>query len=430
MRVLVIGSGAREHALAWKLRQSPRVRALFCAPGNAGTAAIAENVDIAPERIDTLRDFARAKAIDLTVVGPEQPLVLGIADAFARDGLRLFGPARAGAELEGSKAFTKEVLRRAGAPTARYHVCDDVAAAERAIDALGTPVVVKADGLAAGKGVVVCASAAEARQAVDAMMSRRIFGDAGKRLVIEECLRGEELSFMALTDGATVVPLASSQDHKRLRDGDLGPNTGGMGAYSPAPLLTPALEARVMDTIMRPVIAELRRSGIVYRGVLYAGLMVDDGVPSVLEFNVRFGDPECQVLLLRLRSDLTDLIDAVLDGGLAGCVPEWDARASAGVVLAAAGYPGPPEIGIAIGGLDAGAGARDCVVFHAATAQRDGRIVSNGGRVLTVAALGDDLASAVAHAYAGVARIDFPGAQYRRDIGHRALGARAREEST
>jgi phosphoribosylamine--glycine ligase len=429
VRVLVIGSGAREHALAWKLRQSPRVSAVFCAPGNAGTATVAENVDIAPERIDTLRDFARAKEIGITVVGPEQPLVLGIADGFERDGLRVFGPTRAGAELEGSKAFTKEVLRRAGAPTARYHVCDDAAAAYRAIDALGTPVVVKADGLAAGKGVVVCASAGEARAAVDQLMTRRIFGDAGRRLVVEECLRGEELSFMALTDGVSVVPLASSQDHKRLRDGDLGPNTGGMGAYSPAPLLTPALEARVMETIMRPVIAELRRSGIVYRGVLYAGLMVDDGAPSVLEFNVRFGDPECQVLMLRLRSDLVELIEAVLGGGLAGCVPEWDPRPSAGVVLAAPGYPGPPETGTPIGGLDAAAEA-ECVVFHAATARHDGRVVSSGGRVLTVAALGDDLATAVARAYAGVARIDFAGAQYRRDIGHRALGAAAREEST
>ncbi len=421
LRILVVGGGGREHALLWKLAQSPRAAALYCAPGNAGTEAVAETVAIAADRIDALLDFARARAIDLTIVGPEQPLVAGITDAFEAAGLRVFGPDRRGAELEGSKAFAKEIMARAGVATARYGVFDDADRAHRAVAELGTPVVIKADGLAAGKGVTVCGTPGEARQAIEDAMVRQVFGAAGRRVVVEEFLAGEEVSFMALTDGRAVVPLASSQDHKRLGDGDAGPNTGGMGAYSPAPLVTPALEAAVMDEIMRPTVAALWDAGIHYRGVLYAGLMVRDGRASVLEFNVRFGDPECQVLMLRLESDLVDLIEATLGGGLAGCVPAWDRRASAGVVLAAAGYPGDPVKGAPIRGLDARPSTDASVVFHAGTARRADAVVVNGGRVLTVGALGEGLADAVAHAYAGVARIAFDGMQYRRDIGHRAL---------
>jgi phosphoribosylamine--glycine ligase len=420
MRILVVGGGGREHALLWKLAQSPRVTALFCAPGNAGTPALAETVAIPIDRIEDLREFARAHAIDCTIVGPELPLVRGLADVFAAAGLRVFGPGRRAAELEGSKAFAKRVMERAGVPTAAHRTFDDAEAASAHARALGAPLVVKADGLAAGKGVIVCASVDEALGAIDAVMVRRSFGEAGRRIVIEEFLAGEEVSFMALSDGRTVVPLASSQDHKRLADGDRGPNTGGMGAYSPSPLVTPALERAIMDDIIRPTLATLAAEGIPYRGVLYAGLMVEHGHARVLEFNVRFGDPECQVLMLRLRSDLVDLIAAVLDERLAACTPEWDPRPSVGIVLAAEGYPGEPVHGAPISGLDA-APADGTVVFHSGTTRHRDEVVASGGRVLTVAALGDDLAAAVERAYAGVARVGFRGMQYRRDIAHRAF---------
>ena len=434
MRVLVVGGGGREHALLWRLRQSARVSALYCAPGNAGTAMLATNVPIAadrPDRVEALRDFAVRERIDHTIVGPELPLVLGIADVFAAAGLRCFGPSRAAAALEGSKAFAKEVMARAGVPTARHAVFDSAADAHRYVDEIGAPLVVKADGLAAGKGVTVCGERAEAHAAIDASMTRGVFGAAGRRVVIEEFLAGEEVSFMALTDGTAVVPLASSQDHKRLGDGDTGPNTGGMGAYSPSPLVTPALERAIMDEIMRPVVATFAADGIPYRGVLYAGLMVAAGRAKVLEFNVRFGDPECQVLMLRLRSDLLDLVGAVVDGGLAGHTPLWDRRVSAGIVLAAPGYPHEPVTGAVIRGLDAGgdadrhrepgATANDQqIVFHSGTARRGSDVVTSGGRVLTVAALGGDVAEAVARAYLRAATIEFSGMQYRRDIGSRA----------
>jgi phosphoribosylamine---glycine ligase len=421
MRVLVVGGGGREHALLWKLRQSPRVTALYCAPGNAGTSAVATNVPIAADAVEALRDFAVRERIDMTMVGPELPLVLGIVDMFSAAGLRCFGPSRAAAALEGSKAFAKDVMARAGIPTARYALFDAAADAHGYIDEIGAPLVVKADGLAAGKGVAVCGEVADAHAAVDASMVRGVFGAAGRRVIIEEFLAGEEVSFMALADGKAVVPLASSQDHKRLRDGDTGPNTGGMGAYSPSPLVTPALERAIMDDIMRPVVATFAADGIPYRGVLYAGLMVAAGSAKVLEFNVRFGDPECQVLMLRLRSDLFELVLAVTGGELAGYAPLWDTRASAGVVLAAAGYPHEPVTGAGIRGLT----ADDETVFHSGTARRDSDVITSGGRVLTVAALGDDIADAVARAYARVATIEFAGMQYRRDIGHRAGAAPA-----
>jgi phosphoribosylamine--glycine ligase len=421
MRILVVGGGGREHALLWKLAQSVRRPELFCAPGNAGTAELGENCAVAADDVPGLLALAASRRIDLTIVGPELPLTAGIVDAFTARGLRAFGPSRRAAELEGSKAFMKAVLARLRIPTAAHRTFDDHAAALRHLDAIGAPVVLKADGLAAGKGVLVCEDLATARAGLDEIMVRRAFGAAGAQVVIEEFLPGEELSFMALTDGTTVVPLASSQDHKRVGDGDTGPNTGGMGAYSPAPVLTPALEDEIMATIMHPVVAGLAADGIVYRGVLYAGLMIANGKPKVLEFNVRFGDPECQVLMMRLRSDLIDLVDATIDGTLAGCRPEWDPRPSAGVVLAAEGYPGEPARGDVIDGVGARAPSTERAVFHAGTARRGADVVTSAGRVLTACALGMDLRAAVANAYATVATVGFRGMHYRKDIGHRAF---------
>jgi phosphoribosylamine--glycine ligase len=421
MRILVVGGGGREHALLWKLAQSRRQPELFCAPGNAGTSELATNCDVAADDVAGLLALARERQIDLTIVGPELPLTAGIVDVFEAAGLRIFGPNRRGAELEGSKAFTKALLARLGVPTAQHRTFSDHQAARRYLDEIGVPVVIKADGLAAGKGVLVCDDLASARAGLDEIMVRRAFGAAGAQVVIEEFLPGEEVSFMALTDGRTVVPLASSQDHKRVGDGDTGPNTGGMGAYSPAPILTPELEDEIMETIMHPVVEGLAADGIVYRGVLYAGLMIKDGRPKVLEFNVRFGDPECQVLMLRLRSDLIDLIEAVLDGYLVGCLPEWDPRPSAGIVLAAAGYPADPAKGDVIHGLDRRNTSTESAVFQAGTTRRGADVVTSGGRVLTVGAVGTDLRAAVANAYAAVAGIEFRGMHYRKDIGHRAL---------
>jgi phosphoribosylamine--glycine ligase len=430
MRVLVVGGGGREHALVWKLAQSPRVETLFCAPGNAGIAAEAECVPIAADDLDALVRFARERRVDLTVVGPERPLTLGIVDRFADAGLRAFGPTAAAARLEGSKAFAKELLREERVPTALFDVFDDPDAALAYVRRIGAPVVVKADGLAAGKGVFICATVAEATAAIEDVMRGRRFGDAGSRVVVEEFLEGEEVSFMALTDGTTVLPLATSQDHKRALDGDRGPNTGGMGAYSPAPLVTPALEARIVQEIVEPIVRGLARRGIVYTGVLYAGLMVRDGRASVLEFNVRFGDPEAQVLLVRLRSDLCELVARTCERRLAGTTIAWDARAAACVVLAAEGYPGAIETGRPIEGLDALRDWRGGVVFHAATRRvADGRVVTDGGRVLGVTALGKTVPDAVAEAYAAVGKIAWGGMHHRTDIGHRALARAAGGES-
>ena len=418
MRVLVIGSGGREHALVWKLRRSPRVQALYCAPGNAGIAADAECVPIAADDLPGLERFAREAAIDLTVVGPELPLTLGLVDRFAAAGLRAFGPTAAAARLEGSKAFTKELCHQHHVPSAAFGVFRDPADATAYIREVGAPVVVKADGLASGKGVFICPTVAEATRAVDELMRGRVLGDAGTQVVVEEFLEGEEVSFMALSDGTTVLPLATSQDHKRVHDGDRGPNTGGMGAYSPAPAVGPALHERVMREIIEPVVHGLARQGTPYVGVLYAGLMVQGDRAKLLEFNVRFGDPEAQVLLVRLRSDLVDLLERATAGRLAGASVDWDPRAAVCVVLAAEGYPGAVERGRPIVGVDE---VTEAVVFHAGTRRRDGALVTDGGRVLGVTALGDTTRAAVEAAYGAAARIHWPGMHYRRDIGHRAL---------
>ncbi|MBI1816834.1 MAG: phosphoribosylamine--glycine ligase [Deltaproteobacteria bacterium] len=421
MNLLVIGGGGREHALVWKLRQSPRVRRIYCAPGNAGIGALAELLPIAADDIPALLAFARAQRIDLTIPGPELPLTLGIVDEFERHGLRVFGPTRAGAQLEGSKAFTKDLMRRCHIPTGFFGSFTEIDEAVRYIHEVGAPIVVKADGLAAGKGVIICQSVKDAEDAVSEIMRGKIFGDAGNRVVIEEFLEGEEVSFMAITDGQTVLPLASSQDHKRIGDGDTGPNTGGMGAYSPAPIVSAQLHDRIMREVMTPIVTGLRERGIVYKGVLYAGLMIHNGSPKVLEFNARFGDPECQALLLRLKSDLLTVLEAVVDNRLADIALEWDTRAAACVVLAADGYPGTYSKGQSILGLDRLRGWRDGVVFHSGTATRNGDIVTNGGRVLGVTALGSDIAAAVAEAYRAVKQIEWDGMYYRRDIGRRAL---------
>jgi phosphoribosylamine--glycine ligase len=430
MRVLVVGSGGREHALVWKLRRSARAPEVYCAPGNAGIADSARCVPIAADDVRGLVRFAAEEAIDLTVVGPEVPLTLGLVDRLAAAGLRAFGPTAAAARLEGSKAFTKELLRQLKIPTAFFGVFTDPDEALRYVDEVGTPVVVKADGLAAGKGVFICPTRDAAAEVVDELMRQRLFGDAGSRVVVEEFLEGEEVSFMAITDGTTVLPLATSQDHKRVHDGDQGPNTGGMGAYSPAPVMTRTLHDRVMREIMEPVVHGLARQGVAYRGVLYAGLMIQGEHVKVLEFNVRFGDPEAQVLLLRLRSDLLDLVERTCAGRLAGATIDWDPRPAVCVVLAAEGYPGTVEKGRPITGLDRLDGWRNGVVFHAAT-RREGRpdapLTTDGGRVLGVTALGDTIERAVAEAYAAVERIHWPGMHYRRDIGHRALARTAKE---
>jgi phosphoribosylamine---glycine ligase len=422
MKVLIIGSGGREHALAWKVAQSPRVTEVQVAPGNAGTALEprVRNVPIAAEDIEGLLRHARTEGIGLTIVGPEGPLVLGLCDAFAAAGLRCFGPVRAAARLEGSKAFSKDFLRRHGIPTAAYATFtrDDFDAAW--VRAQRAPLVVKADGLAAGKGVVICASVEEAVATAQAMFDGR-YGRAGEKIVVEEFLEGEEASFIAMVDGTHVLPLATSQDHKRLGDGDAGPNTGGMGAYSPAPVVTPAVHERAMREVMWPTVRALAAEGTPYLGFLYAGLMIGaDGAPRVLEFNCRFGDPETQPILARMRSDLTVLCDAALDGRLAEAEVEWDPRAAVGVVLAARGYPDEVRKGDAIDGLEAAARLPG-KVFHAGTALRDGTVVTSGGRVLCAVGLGDTVRAAQRQAYALVDAIGWDGMQCRRDIGYRAI---------
>jgi phosphoribosylamine--glycine ligase len=419
MKLLVVGSGGREHAIAWRLAQSPRVQKVYVAPGNGGTAREAGVENVAITDIRALVEFALAEKIHLTVVGPEAPLAEGIVDSFRNRGLRIFGPSRACAQLESSKRFAKEFMKRHGIPTAAYASFDDARAAHEYVDSRGAPIVVKADGLAAGKGVFVAMSAADAHRAIEQILIERTMGTAGNRIVIEEFLEGEEASFIVLADGERVLPLATSQDHKRLKDGDEGPNTGGMGAYSPAPVVTPELHARVIREVIQPVLAGMAQEGHPYSGFLYAGLMIDgSGNPRVLEFNCRLGDPETQPILLRLKSDLFEMIERAVDGRLDRAAAEWDRRPALGVVLAAAGYPDAPKKGDVVNGLpEAGEEFR---VFHAGTALKDGSIVTNGGRVLCVTALGDNIKMAQHRAYEVVKGIRFDGMQYRRDIGHRA----------
>lgn len=421
MKVLVIGSGGREHALVWKIRQSPRVTQIYCAPGNAGIGELAELVAIAPDDVTGLLQFAQREHIDLTVVGPELSLSVGVVDAFEAHGLRVFGPNRQAAQLETSKAFAKDLMQQQGIPTAAFATFTDSETARRYILEKGAPVVVKADGLAAGKGVFVCATVNEALSAVEQIMNQRVFGDAGRQIVIEEFLEGEEASFLAFTDGTTVAPLASAQDHKRIFDDDQGPNTGGMGAYSPAPVITPALTDRITKDILTPVVQGLRARGITYKGILYAGLMVHHGQAKVVEFNVRFGDPECQPLMFRLQSDLVEVMEAVIEERLDAITLAWDARPVVCVVLAAKGYPGSYEIGAPIYGLETLRDWKDGMVFHAGTTRNRETILTKGGRVLGVTAAGNDTGEAIANAYRAVEKISWAGMQYRHDIGQRAL---------
>ena len=428
MNVLVIGGGGREHALAWKIAQSPRIAQVFVAPGNGGTARAAELTNVALADHDALVAFAKRENVGLTVVGPEAPLAAGIVDAFRKAGLRIFGPTRAAAQLESSKDYAKAFMQRHGIPTAAYRTFTSAKDAHAYIDARGAPIVVKADGLAAGKGVVVAATRDEAHAAVDHMLVANAMGAAGARVVIEECLVGEEASFIVMVDGVHVLPLASSQDHKRLRDGDAGPNTGGMGAYSPAPVVTPGVHARIMREVITPAVQGMAADGVPYSGFLYAGVMLDaQGAPRVLEFNCRLGDPETQPIVVRLRTDLLDLLEHGVSGTLDRADAEWDRRAALGVVVAAGGYPDAPRTGAVIDGLDAITpdAHPDVQVFHAGTALVDDKVVVSGGRVLCVTALGDSVRQAQRAAYAAVAAIRFDGMQYRGDIGHRALTRRS-----
>lgn len=423
MKVLIIGGGGREHALAWKVAQSPRVSEVFVAPGNAGTALepALTNVEIEVSELDALVEFARNKRIELTIVGPEAPLVAGVVDRFREAGLNIFGPSQAAAQLEGSKAFTKDFLARHGIPTAEYATFTAVEPALDWLAARGAPVVIKADGLAAGKGVIVAMTEAEAEAAVRDMLEANAFGDAGAQVVIEEFLEGEEASFIVMVDGETVLPMATSQDHKRVGEGDTGPNTGGMGAYSPAPVVTDEVHQRIMDEVIMPTVHGMAAEGNAYSGFLYAGLMINaDGQPRVIEYNCRFGDPETQPIMMRLQSDLAELCLAAAQGRLAGHDCEWNPSPAIGVVMAAQGYPGSYPKGDVIHGIEA-ANALGCKVFHAGTRQQGDELVTAGGRVLCVTALGDDLARARQCAYQGVAAVNFDGAFWRNDIAHRAM---------
>jgi phosphoribosylamine--glycine ligase len=426
MKVLVVGSGGREHAMAWKLAQSPKVQLVYVAPGNGGTAKDKNLVNVPITDLALLRQWALDNGIGLTLVGPEAPLAAGIVDDFRAHGLRIFGPTQAAAQMESSKAFSKAFMHRHGIPTAAFETFNDAALAHAYVDRQGAPIVVKADGLAAGKGVVVAMTLAEAHEAIDFMLLDNTLGVAhnagGARVVIEEFLQGEEASFMVLCDGKNVAALATSQDHKRLLDGDQGPNTGGMGAYSPAPVVTPQVHARAMREIILPTVRGMEKDGIVFTGFLYAGLMIDaQGQPRTLEFNCRMGDPETQPIMMRLKSDLVDVMMAATGGTLDQVELEWDRRPALGVVMAAPGYPMQPRKGDVITGLPRPQDESDCVVFHAGTHAQDGQTVTSGGRVLCVTALGDTVRQAQLRAYARLEGIAFDGAQWRRDIGHRAL---------
>jgi phosphoribosylamine--glycine ligase len=422
MKVLVVGGGGREHALVWKIAQSKRVSKVYCAPGNAGISRQATIVPIPANDVRGLLQFALREAIDLTVVGPEDPLTRGIVDLFEAEGLSIFGPSGRAAQLEGSKAFAKEMMRKCRIPTASYEIFKDRQKAVAYLKEQRHPVVVKADGLAAGKGVMVCKTTEEAIRAVDQIMVDKAFGEAGSQVVIEECLVGEEASCLAFTDGKTILPMASCQDHKAVFDGDRGPNTGGMGAYSPAPVVTAEMHEKVVQEVLHPIITGMAEEGIPYTGVVYAGIMVCGGVPKVLEFNARFGDPETQPLLMRMKGDIVSLLEACIHGNLSQCRVEWDSRPAVCVVMASNGYPGNYEKGKVIRGLEDVERMKDVFVFHAATASEGGNVLTSGGRVLGVTGLGENIPEAIKTTYQAVSRITWDGVHYRTDIGKKALG--------
>ena len=418
MRVLILGSGGREHALAWKIAQSPKVNKIYCAPGNAGTASVAENIDISPDNIQALLNFALIKGIGLTVVGPEQPLVKGIADSFEESGLRVFGPSQRAAEIEGSKVFCKDLMKKYGIPTARYESFNSLDQV-KLFTKEDEPVVVKASGLASGKGVVLCRNGKEARSAIQSIMQGKVFGNAGDQVVIEEFLTGQEVSLLAFTDGKTILPLESAQDHKAAFDDDKGPNTGGMGAYSPAPIFTEELKKKVVDDIMIPTVRAMAKEGRYYRGILYAGLMLTESGPKVLEFNARFGDPETQPIMMRIKNDIVPIFEACIDGTLATQTLQWKPESTVCVVMAAKGYPGSYEKGNEITGLNLDEN-QQAMVFHAGTKLDNGKVLTNGGRVLGVTALGLNINQAIKNAYSVVDKIKWDGIHFRKDIGSKA----------
>ena len=418
MKVLVVGSGGREHALVWKIAQSPLVKKVYCAPGNAGTANLAENIDISPDNTEALLQFATIKGIGLTVVGPEQPLVKGIVNSFEENGLRIFGPSQRAAEIEGSKVFCKNLMKKYGIPTARYETFDSSDQVQL-FTKEDEPVVVKASGLAAGKGVILCNNGEEARSAVESIMKDKAFGSAGDQVVIEEFLTGQEVSLLAFTDGKTVLLLESAQDHKAAFDGDKGPNTGGMGAYSPAPVFTEELKQRVVDEVMIPTIRAMEKEGRCYRGMLYAGLMLTESGPKVLEFNARFGDPETQPIMMRIKNDIVPIFEACIDGTLSKQALQWRNEPTVCVVMAAKGYPGSYEKGKEISGLSSDKNQL-AVVFHAGTKLDNGKVLTNGGRVLGVTAIGSDINESIKNAYSEVDKIEWDGIHYRKDIGSKA----------
>jgi phosphoribosylamine--glycine ligase len=421
MKVLVVGGGGREHALVWKIAQSSRVTKIYCAPGNAGISEQATIVPIKANDLNGLLEFASKEEIDLTVVGPEEPLTKGIVDLFESRGLSIFGSSRKAAEIEGSKAFAKEMMKKYHIPTASYEIFEDQKEAVRYLRKQGAPIVVKADGLAAGKGVIICKTVEEAIQSVEKIMVEKIFGEAGHRVVIEEYLVGEEASYIAFTDGKAILPMASSQDHKPVFDEDKGPNTGGMGAYSPAPVVTDEVHEMILEKILRPIVQGMGEEARPYRGVLYAGLLIQEGHPKVLEFNARFGDPETQPVLMRMKGDIVPILEACIKGSLSQYQIEWDSQASVCVVMSSRGYPGDYERGKTIHGLKEVSQVRDVFVFHAGTAMKDDRMVTNGGRVLGVTGLGKDIPTAIEKTYQAVKKIYWDGVHYRTDIGRKAL---------
>jgi phosphoribosylamine--glycine ligase len=418
MKILVIGGGGREHAIVWKLSQSKVVDKIYCIPGNAGISEVAECLEIESKDISALLDFVKYEWIDLTVVGPEDPLAKGIVDVFQKEGRRIIGPNQAGAQIESSKVFAKDFMKRHKIPTAEYKIFTSYTHAEEYIRLKGTPIVIKADGLAAGKGVFVCQNYDEAVDALRIIMKEKVFGSAGDKVVIEECLKGQEVSYLVFTDGKSIVPMVTSKDHKRLLDNDEGPNTGGMGTFSPNPAVTPELEQEILETVIKPTIKGLKSEGIIYKGILYAGLMIVNGKPYVLEFNCRFGDPETQVILPRLETDIIDIFMAISEQRLSKVNVKWSDKASLCVILASEGYPGKYRKGLSIKGLEMVKGLKDVIVFHAGTKfNEEGAIVTSGGRVLGVTALGNDLQEARQKAYSAVGLINFEGMQYRKDIG-------------